>query len=703
MKLFQTLNEEMQHTPAGSSAREYYIALGYRKNPAAAPTELRAAGVYSLFTETPVYIMPSDLIVGNQFCLYADDTVPGFNYLKHEYNWYRHRGFHENNDHYAAEFRPVLQGGVTGLLDAVAAARKAHAGDADRLATLDGMETTLRGFLDLIRRYADKAQALCGTAGYDDARLSAIANNCRALLDSAPQTFAQALQLVWFIHNAFRMEGRGAMALGRIDQYLYPFYQKDIENGIITNDDVVELLENVFIKLNGGDVINICLGGLNVDGSCALNGLSDCVLEAVKNCQVPGPNLSVRLTANSPDDFLDRCLQSIGTGLGYPALMNDDVNLAALSRYGYEKEDLYNYCMVGCIENFITGCQPPWSDGRFDTPRLFEYVFNRGVGKFNDTLGVDTGALEDIHTMGEFLSAFEKQFDNTAAEYYARFNNSNNGINQAYMPDPFLSCFCTDCIGRGLDINNGGAKYPSVHGVAVMGIGTMADAMAAIEKVAFVDKSATLAEIRDALNANFEGYEELREKLIAAPKYGNNDDFVDKYAVWLTDYAYKAFSRFKTRDGGAYYTCMAANVSNIYAGRDIGATPDGRLAGEPLSDAASPTYGRDVRGATASIHSLCKPDYTCVATGSVVNQKYSPAMFSDEKRAKLAAIIRTYFAGGGQEIQINATSAEVLRDAMDHPEKYQNLVVRVSGFSAYYVTLDRAVQLDILNRTQKDH
>jgi formate C-acetyltransferase len=304
--------------------------------------------------------------------------------------------------------------------------------------------------------------------------------------------------------------------------------------------------------------------------------------------------------------------------------------------------------------------------------------------------------------MDEFMAAFEKQLELGVNEYIFNFNCGNDHINQKFFAEPFLSCFCYDCIGRGLDINGGGSLYPSVHGAAVMGIGTVSDSLAAIEKVVFTDREATLTQLRDAMNANFEGYEELRKKLLSAPKYGNNDNFVDKYAVWFIDYLGSLFEKKKTRDGGGIYIAAAANISNIHAGRSINATPDGRLRGEPLSDAASPAYGRDTRGATSTVNSVSKPDYTKVACGSVVNQKFSPSMFTPEKRKKLMALIKTYFKKGGQELQINATSREILLDAMEHPEKYQNLVVRVSGFSAFYVTLEKDVQLDILNRTQQE-
>ena len=217
----------------------------------------------------------------------------------------------------------------------------------------------------------------------------------------------------------------------------------------------------------------------------------------------------------------------------------------------------------------------------------------------------------------------------------------------------------------------------------------------------FVDKKATLADIKNAINANFDGYEELHDLLLNAPKYGNNDDFVDKYAVWLVDFISEEFKKYKTRDGGGIYVAAATNIHNIWEGYKVCATPDGRKSSEPFSDASSPTYGKDVKGPTSTFNSLSKPDLKKVACGSVVNQKYSPEMFNDKNRPKLQALIRTYFEKGGQEVQINATSRETLIDAMNNPEKYKNLVVRVSGFSAFYVTLNKSIQLDILNRTQQ--
>ncbi len=702
MNLRVELRKEFESKPDGTYAPYYYRYSGQMKNVGKPITIMRAHGTHSIFVNTKPHIFKNDLIAGSTHGAYLDKDSVLLEYAMNFTGKIGEREFFTNKDHYSPNYPKTVSVGIPGLVEEIENSLIKYAGDDKKCETLTAMEITVSGFVQMIKNYIDEAKRLKTDSDYNAERLEFIIANCEAILAGPPKTFAQALQLIWFCHTAFYLEERYAMALGSMDRYLYPFYKKDIEEGIITKETAIELLENMFIKFEPFNVVNICIGGMDSAKKCMINELSYCILFAVKNCNVPGPNLSVRITPDTPDDFLDEALKSIGTGLGYPALMNDEVNIAALKRYGYAEEDIYDYTMVGCIENFITGKQPPWSDGRFDTPRFFDYLFNNGVSSFNKSFGPDTGDIQSITSMQEFMRRFEAQLDFGAKEYYAFFNGHNNSVNQEYYAEPFLSCFCDDCIGRGLDINNGGSIYPSVHGVGVMGIGTVCDSLAAIEKVVFVDKEATLSDIRDALNNNFEDYEELQQKLLSAPKYGNNDDFADKYAVWFVDYMNTLFSQYKTRDGGGIYIAMAANVQNIDSGHVIAATPDGRKAGEPLSDAASPTYGRDVSGVTSTLSSVAKPDYTAVACGSVVNQKFSPSMFDDERRKKLLALVKTYFKKGGQEIQMNATSREVLIDAMEHPENYQSLVVRVSGFSDYYVRLTKDVQLDILSRTQHE-
>lgn len=704
------LLNEIKIKPEGKFARDYFKYLGFVDGPEKPVSPARARSIESLFTKTEPYIYKNDLIAGSVRCLYADvddDTMAKASEMVMSFG---ERNFSKNYDHFAPNYRRILKDGIPGTIANIEKSKANHTDDEKKVSFLNDMEVTMKAFQTLLVNYSSKALSLKGTPGYDDGVLSRISENCLNLSKRAPETFEEGLQLVWLCHVCFVCEGRYAMALGRLDQYLFPLFDKDVKEGRITEEYAQILLENIFIKIyeraavfgGGDDVVNICIGGSDTEENCQINRLSWCILNAVAGCGIPGPNLTCRVTDDMPEDFFDRCLEVIGTGLGYPALSSDKVNVAALSNYGYELEDIHDFCMVGCIENHISGKQPPWSDGRFDTPRFFEYVFNDGKAIKFPREGIDTGPVDTIDSMEEFMSRFETQVRSGVKEYVDNFHSYNYIEHPENFTSPFLSCFCDDCIGRGMDINDGGAKYPSVHGAATMGIGTTADSLAAIEQCVFVDKSLTLSQIKKALINDFEGMEDVRKTLLAAPKYGNNDDRADKYAVWYVDFLSGEFNKYKTRDGGGIYLIMAANVSNIYAGSFIGATPDGRKAGEPLSDAASPTYGRDTKGTTSAILSLVKPDYTKVASGTVVNQKFSPAAFLPERRKKLQQLFRVYFEKGGHEVQINATSRKVLQDAMDHPENYPTMVVRVSGFSAIYVTLDRSVQLDILNRTQHE-
>ncbi len=710
MYLTEALKSEMHQAPLGKFCPEYFRVMGYRQGTATTPAGRRADGIVALLTGPTPHIYQSDLIVGSTRPLFVTLSDAEQIEVKAAMALYPERHFITNKDHYAPDYETVLRIGIGGLLEQIADSRKAHREDGAALDMLDAMARTLQALQDMLRAYAAKAMALIGTEGYDGTRLSAISANCLAVVEGIPKSLAEGLQLLWMIHTCFLCEGRYAMAFGRWDQLLYPLYRHDIDSGTLTAEGATELLENVFVKIcerrfyrNADDVVNICIGGVDANGKNAVNDLSYRILEAVNGVHLPGPNLSARIAPDTPDVFLDACLKVVGTGLGYPALMNDTVNMAALRRYGYDERDVRNYSMVGCIENFMTGLQPPWSDGRFDTPRFLEYLMLDGEGFDKKRKGLKPPPLAELDTMDTFMAELERQLANGVKEYMDSFNTKNIVPDPEHCTSPFLSCFCRPCIERGRDINMGGAKYPSVHGAALMGVGTMSDALAAIEQTVFIDKTATLTEIAEAMRENFVGHEKLRRLLLSAPKYGNDHPLPDKYAAWFTSFLADEFDKYRTYDGGGIYIAMAANVSNIDAGHSIGATPDGRLAGEPLSDAASPTYGRDKKGVTATLLSLSKPDYTRCACGTVVNQKFSPGMFGDGQRQNLLSLIRVYFAQGGQELQINATSTETLRDAMAHPERYASLVVRVSGFSALYVTLDKEVQEDILCRTQQKY
>ncbi|HOA31600.1 MAG TPA: pyruvate formate lyase family protein [Clostridia bacterium] len=711
-RLKKEINEKWPQ--AARRVTPYYMFEGYAEHFDSEVPIARAYAVASVFRKHRKHVYDNDMIAGSIRGAIEDESVISNTALQHAQNVcanYGSRHFGTNFDHYAPDYETFLSDGIKGTLEKIEKSKLVHKGDKKKQVFLEACEISMQAFSDMVRGYSDKALERAeafekGSCEYEN--LMKVYETCKKVSYFKPETFREALQLVWFVHTAFLYEGRYAMALGRLDQYLYPYYKKDIEEGRINDKEALDLLSCTLYKIyecryfGGDDVVNIAIGGVLPNGLGGVNELSYLILKAVEICNVPGPNLSARIYSGIPEGFLDECLKVIGTGLGYPALMNDDVNVPALLRHGYSIEDARNYCMVGCIENFIPGKQPPWSDGRFNSPKYIELVLNNGVCMHTGVrLGPSTGDVSELKTMDDFLHALRKQLEHGAAMYVRMFKNENERYNTYNYMQPFLSCFCYPCIERGLDINDGGALYPSVHGAACMGIGTFADSLAAVEMFVYNKREIDLSLLKEAILNNFEGYEEVLAKVLSAPKYGNDDDFVDKYAKWFVNVHYEIFSKYKTHDGGAFYIAIAANISNIYAGMEIAATPDGRRDGEPLSDAASPVYGRDVHGPTLALKSLTKPDYTKVSCGTVVNQKYTRNMFTDPvKRKKLLDMIKVYLKNGGQEIQINAVSKEILIDAMKNPENYTDLVVRVSGFSAYYNSLSNEVKLDILRRTE---
>ncbi len=690
----------------------YLMYLGYKDHYNDPVTLSRAYAIESLFVNHKKKVFKNDLILGSLtgLCDFEYEINPALWEKSVQItNSYGQRVFAQNADHYAPDHAAFLADGIGGILEKIHDYMNVYSGQCEKTTLLKSMEISMTAFGTMIAQYGVAARKLAYTLPEQErAQLLISADICEKISTGRPETFREALQLVWCLYIAFFYQGRYAMAFGRMDQYLYPYYIQDIEKGIITREFAKSLIACTLYKIGENryfsmdDVVNIAIGGVKKDGSDAVNELSYIILEAVRDCGIEGPNLSARLHSGISDKFLDECLKVIGTGIGYPALMNDEINIPALLQCGYELEDCRNYCMVGCIENFLPGQQPPWSDSFFNAPMYLELAINDGYSwQLDAQLGPHTGTPSQISSMAEFVERFHLQLEVGIAESYALFRNENDRLNKKNYEQPFLSALSHTCIERGLDINNGGMKYPAVHGIGGVGIATIADSLAAIEQLVFVEKKVTLTELRDALIADFKGYEELHQALLNAPKYGNNDERADKYAVWYMDECYCLYEKYRTPSGGKIYVAMASNIANIPSGKVVAATPDGRKAHEPLSDAASPMHGMDKRGPTATILSTSKPDYTKACCGTVLNQKYSPSVFADdEKRAKLAALIRVYFARGGQEIQINSVSREVLKDAMEHPENYQSLVVRVSGFSALYITLSKEVQEDILKRTE---
>ncbi|MCL1793836.1 MAG: hypothetical protein FWG34_08195 [Oscillospiraceae bacterium] len=676
---------------------------GYRKHYGEDALTAKAYATANLFVSHKKHIYENDLIVGSIYGKFSDKYAPAERERAARVaGSYGKNSFWTNADHFAPDYETPLKIGVGAMIGKIKKSMARYQKNPKKQKFLNAALISMSAFSGMIAGYGEAARKKARENG--SAELLEAADICEKIAHHKPESFREALQLVWLIHLSFLYEGRYAMALGRLDSYLYPFYKKDK----ISPERALELVECMLYKIHessvysgGDDVVNIAIGGVKRNGEDAVNELSYIILEAVKNCGVPGPNLSARISAKNPDRFLDECLKVIATGIGYPALMNDEVNVAALSRYGYKTEDCRDYCMVGCIENFIAGRQPPWSDGRFNSPMYIDLALNNGTNTMIGLAsGPATGEASDFHTMEKFLEALRAQMECGIAEYMAIFNNEASRYDKTMYSQPYLSCYCRDCIGRGLDIRDGGALYKSAHSPCCMGIGTVADSLAAIEMAVYKDKIATLEELRDALAANFEGFGEMKNYLLKAPKYGNDDEVADKYAKWFVEAHYDLYRKHKTFDGGGVYVAIASNVANIPAGLEVAATPDGRGRGEPLSDASSPTHGMDKNGLTSALLSCSKPDFTKAACGTVLNVKFTDEMLKGEARKKIADLFRVYFERGGQEAQINCVSKETLEKASKNPENYSGLVVRVSGFSAYYTQLSAPVQKDILERTE---
>lgn len=696
-KLLQKEIKDFLEVRKGEEMLHYYLGKSYSENILDPIPVMRAKGFKYYLENLKLGYMENEYFLGlvwNKFEEVKDrDEKEYYEKFSHRFGgpgwrngqWWQHR------DHYAPAYEIIMTKGVKGIIEEIEEGKLKYKEDKCKLDFLEACKIEMLAFSDFIKRYAEGCKN------------PEVKENALSIAYEAPKTFSGGLQLLWFCHVVFLYKGCGAMAFGRMDQYLRDLYVNDIEKGVITFEDGQNLLENFFMKIDEyNSIYNICIGGITPDGDDAVNPLSYAILWAVKACQIPGPNLSARISKKNPDKFLEECLKSIGTGLGYPALMCDETNRKALMRMGYEERDVNNFCMVGCIENLLPGMQPPWADGRYNAPVALGYTFFNGVNILNGRKeSISTGDPKEFKTMNEFMSALEKQLKAHADVYMLEALTESSMYDKYNHPNPFMSCLTYNCIERGLDINNGGAKYPAVYGACGMGLGTLADSLSAIEKCVFADKSISMETLIKAIENDFEGFEKEQELLKAAPKFGNDDDFADKYAVWYVEYLSKIFDEYRLDGKGRVYVLMAANTQNISGGRECPATPDGRKARAPLSDAGSPTYGVDVNGPTYTFASLSKPDYTKIAGGSVVNQKFSPSMFEgDENIKRLCALVRVYFGRGGQELQINSVSRAILKDAMVHPENYRNLVVRVSGFSAYFVNLDKAVQIDILNRTE---
>lgn len=613
------------------------------------------------------------------------------------------RGFTTHVDHHAPDYETLLACGFGGLRARIRESLGRQS-DAERRAFLESVDVAIDSAAALMRRYAARLREVAALDPSGRDLLLSHADSMDHLADAPPRTFREALQLVYSYHCMMQHDERYAMAFGRLDQYLFPFYRRDLAAGVLGAEEAQTCLDHLFAKITvDADVQNIAVGGVRPeDGSDATNDLSYMILEACRRIGLPGGNVTARIHKNTPERFIRKCAEVIRSGVGYPAVFNDEIEIPALVDLGYPVSDARDYCFVGCIEVFIPGRTAPWADSRFNLLQCVNLALFGGVDSLTGTrLGPDTG---EPPTWEAFFEAFLTQMRARLAGHVEALNAAKAAAQaQARsLTSPLMSALVRDCIERGRDVNDGGARYPGNHGIAGMGIAVTADSLMAIRHFVYECKALSLARLRQVLEADFEGFEAERRMLLGgAPKYGNGIAEVDEIAAEVTRLFGQECLKYRSPTGGAYWALMAANVNNIPAGREVGASPDGRRARQPLSDAASPTFGRDLSGPTAVVRSVSRLPYRFCPGGNVINMKLHPtAIEGEEGLGALAALIRTCFDLGGIELQFNTVDRKVLQEAMARPDEYGDLVVRVSGFSAHYTSLDRAVQEDILARTE---
>ena len=680
--------------------------------------------------------------------------------------------FYNGVGHVTVKYEEVLEIGYEGI---IAKAQKeldgCKVGDenyAKKSHFLNAVILSCQAVIEYAQRYAELALEMADRC-QDQARkqeLLVIARNCSRVPAKGATGFYEACQSFWFVQQLIQLESSGhSISPGRFDQYMYPYYRKDMDNGNISREYAQELMDCIWVKLNdlnkcrdaasaegfaGYSLFqNLIAGGQDKDGNDVTNDLSFMSIQASVHVHLPQPSLSVRVWNGTPHEFLIKAAELTRTGIGLPAYYNDEVIIPALQNRGLSLADAREYNIIGCVEPQKAGKTDGWHDAAFfNMCRPLELVFSNGMDR-GVQVGVQTGDVTDMATFDEFYDAYKEQM-----EYcISLLVNADNAIDVAHAercPLPFLSCMVDDCMKSGKSVQEGGAVY-NFTGPQGFGIANMADALFAVRRLVYEEKKFTMAELKEALAWNYgkgldaqsaadvaetvlremskagqtidaqtaasmisglvgmkpepakaARFEELHNLIEEVPKFGNDIPEVDYFA---RDVAYtytKPLQNYKNPRGGMYQAGLYPVSANVPLGGQTGATPDGRYAHTPVADGVSPSAGKDVKGPTAAATSVSRLDHFIVSNGTLFNQKFHPSALSGrEGLEKFVALIRSYFDQKGMHMQFNVVDRDTLLDAQKHPEKYKHLVVRVAGYSALFTTLSRSLQDDIIRRTEQ--
>ncbi len=570
-------------------------------------------------------------------------------------------------------------------------------------------------------RHAEKALELAQQEADPRRRaeLVRIAGVCRHVPAHAPRDFWEALQYYWFVHLGVTLELNpwDAFCPGKLDQHLYPFYQKGLAEGTLTREQAEELLQCFWIKFNNQpappkvgvtaaesstytDFAQINLGGVRPDGSDGVNEVTYLLLDVIEEMRLLQPSSSIQVSKKNPDAFIKRAAHIIRTGFGQPSVFNSDLIVQELVRMGKSVVDARCGGSSGCVEVGAFGKESYILTGYLNMPKVLELTLNNGVDpRTGQRIGLETGDPTQFQTFEELFEAYRKQL-NYFVDVKVRGNNVIERLYAAYMPAPFLSLLIDDCIARGRDYHDGGARYNTTY-IQGVGLGTMADALTALRYHVFDHKTLTMADLRAALRADFAGQEEVRQRLLhKTPRYGNDDDYADEVMRAVFEAYFQAVDGRPNTKGGCYHINLLPTTVHVYFGSVVGATPDGRRAWTPLSEGISPVQGADRRGPTAVLKSAAKMDHVRTG-GTLLNQKFTPHLLRDDKGLdNLVHLVRSYFRLDGHHIQFNVVDAATLRAAQQNPDQYRNLIVRVAGYSDYFCDLSRALQDEIIARTE---
>ncbi len=623
----------------------------------------------------------------------------------------------------AINYTKLLRKGLRGIVDEIDAQMDGFVPrdieGTNKLTFWKAAKISCEAVIAFAHRYADYAEELARDCEDADraGELREIARILRKVPEFPAETFREALQSVWLVYTVLHIESDPhAILLGRFDQYMYPYFRRDMENGALTHDEALTLVASIWIKCTAiiklMDSVttrtfagfplfqNITLGGQGPRGEDASNELTNLVLEAAVVARVPQPSIGFRYHNKIDPDTLYNVCATIKEGIGYPAIMNDNCIVPKHLIRGATLEEARNYC-TNCVETDVEGMTDsrPHS-GYVNFPKCFLLAMNDGVDPATGKrMGPRTGKLEDFKDFDELQEAYGKQlahFIKLIVDAYDLID----GAHAIYAPEPFMSSLLDDCIARGQTRQAGGTRY-NFSGIFGVGLASAADSMAAVRRLCFDTKQAAPAEMLDALAQNFAGRGDLKVLCEKAPKFGNDDDYVDLIAREISHMYCEEVTQYPCMRGGFYIPELHSVSTHVYFGETTGATPDGRPAGVAFSDGASPVGGADRRGPTAAVRSMTKIDHQEMLQGVLFNQKFSPSVLNTPAAvALLGDYIRTWCDLGGHHIQFNVISTDLLREAQRNPDAHRDLIVRVAGYSAYFAELNENTQNEIIARTE---